>query len=248
MTIITRAVLALLFTFFSTSVSFAHGTDSHKDQRALDVLNKMAVYSASIGRFVITGQTHTDARFDVGLVISNPRESQLYVDRSGSLFVTSFDGIDTSEIYIHDGMLTVSGTKHNYYARTKAPEDLETALHFALDQFDVETPLMDFVFADAFSHLLEDQDTIIYLTDKSRIRGIDCHHIVVRGPEVDMQLWIEEGDKPVTRKIQITSILEKGSPRYYAFLDWNVQPDFDPGIFNFVAPEDSMEIKFIGTP
>jgi hypothetical protein len=121
-------------------------------------------------------------------------------------------------------------------------------LHFALDEFDVETPLMDFVFADALNHLMDDQDTLIYLTDKSRIRGVDCHHIVVRGPEVDVQLWVEEGDQPVPRKILITSILEAGSPRHYAFLDWSLRTDLDPEIFEFDAPEDSIEIEFIGAP
>ncbi len=66
-------------------------------------------------------------------------------------------------------MLTVFSSKHNYYARASAPDNLETALHFALDEFDVETPLMDFVFADTFDHLVNDHDTVIYLTDKSRI-------------------------------------------------------------------------------
>jgi len=248
MNILPRAVFALLFTFFAAGATFAHNTAGHQDPKAVEVLNNMAAYTASMDRFVITGETRTDARLDVGVIISNSRESQLFVDRSGSLVVSSFDGVDTSEIYIHDGMLTVFSCKHNYYARTKAPENLEAALHFALDEFDVETPLMDFVFADALSHLLDDQDTVIYLTDKSRIRGVDCHHIIVRGPEVDLQLWVEEGDRPVPRKILITSILEAGSPRHYAFLDWSLQTDLEPAIFEFDAPKDSIEIEFIGAP
>jgi hypothetical protein len=107
---------------------------------------------------------------------------------------------------------------------------------------------MDFIFADALNHLMDDQDTLIYLTDKSRIRGVDCHHIVVRGPEVDLQLWVEEGAQPVPRKILITSIFEAGSPRHYAFLDWRLEPDLDSVIFEFDAPEDSIEIAFIGAP
>jgi hypothetical protein len=111
MNILTRAVFALLFALFTTGAAFAHNTAGHQDPRAVEVLNNMAAYTASMDRFVITAETHTDARFDVGLIISNSRESQLFVDRSGSLIASSFDGVDTSEIYIHDGMLTVFSSR-----------------------------------------------------------------------------------------------------------------------------------------
>ena len=248
MKFLTRAVFCLLFTFCTAGVTFAHESGGHHDPKAVEVLNNMTAYTASMDRFVITGETHTDARVDFGLIISNSRESQLFVDRPGSLYVSSFDGVDTSDIYIHDGTLTVFSSKHNYHARANVPEDLEAALLFALDEFDVDTPLMDFIFADSLSHLLEDEDTLIYLTDKSRIRGVDCHHIVVRGPEVDLQLWVEEGARPVPRKIIITSIFEAGSPRHYAFLDWKLGTDLDLAIFEFDAPEGSIEIDFIGAP
>ncbi len=245
---LTRAVVALLVSFFAAGTTFAHDTAVHHDPRAVEVLNKMATYTASLDQFVIRSDSYTDASVDFGLIISNPRESRLFVDRSGSLFVTSFDGVDESEIYIHDGMLTVFSTKHNYYARTSAPENLETALHFALDEFDVETPLMDFVFADTLDHLVNDQDTVIYLTDKSRIRGVDCHHVVVRAPGLDVQLWVEEGDRPVPRKVLITSVSEPGAPRHYDFLDWSVPADLDSTIFEFDVPEDSIEIEIIAAP
>jgi len=248
MNILVRAVVALLFTLLAAGVTIAHETAVRQDPRAVEVLKNMATYTASLDRFMITGETFTDASVDFGLIISNARESRLFVDRPGSLFVTSFDGMDESDIYIHDGMLTVFSSKHNFYARTSVPDNLETALHFALDEIDVETPLMDFVFADSLSHLVKDHDTVIYLTDKSRIRGVDCHHVVVRAPGIDLQLWIEEGDRPVPRKVIITSVSEPGSPRHYAFMDWRVASDLDSAMFEFDAPENSVEIEFVAAP
>ena len=153
--------------------------------------------------------------------------------------------MDEHEIYIHDGLLTVFSSGQNFYAQESAPEDLETALHFALNEFEVETPMMDFVFADTLDHLVNDHDTVIYLTGKSRIRGVDCHHVVIRAAGIDMQLWVEEGDQPVPRKVLMTSVSEPGSPRHYAFFDWQVATDLDVTIFDFEAPENSVEIEFI---
>jgi len=118
-------------------------------------------------------------------------------------------------------------------------------LEFALEELDVETPLMDFVFSDAFAHFLGDDDTMVYLTDNRIIRGVECHHIIISGPALDLQMWIEEGDRPLPRKVMMTSKLELGMPRYYVFLDWDVQPDISLLAFMFEAPDGSMEIDFV---
>ena len=106
------------------------------------------------------------------------------------------------------------------------------------------TPLMDMIYRDASAHLLSSDETIVYLTDKARVAGTDCHHIAIRGADVDVQLWVEEGDRPVTRKIMITSKWEGGAPRFVANLDWDTKPQFKPGTFEFKPPEGAVKIEF----
>ena len=118
-------------------------------------------------------------------------------------------------------------------------------MEFALDELGVEAPLLDMIYKDASTHLLTSGETILYLTDKARVGNADCHHLAIRGAEIDVQLWVEEGDRPVTRKLMITSKWEGGSPRFVANLDWDTSPKFKPGFFEFKAPEDAIKIEFI---
>ena len=96
----------------------------------------------------------------------------------------------------------------------------------------------------ASTHLIGSENVILYLTDKARLAGIDCHHIAIRGSEIDVQLWVEEGDKPLPRKIMITSKWEGGSPRYTANMWWNSEPDISADIFEFRAPDGAVKISF----
>jgi len=64
------------------------------------------------------------------------------------------------------------------------------------------------------------------------------------GPEVDIQLWIEEGDRPLPRKFMFTSKWEGGSPRFVANLSWDTKPTFEPDFFEFKAPEGATKIRF----
>lgn len=234
----------LVGAFLATSSVFAAESGVRQDSKAVDVLKSMSAYKTSLDRFVIKGANLTDARLGSGLMVTNTSEVKVFVDRPGSLHIDSFDGVQHKKIYFHDGTLTVYGTKRNFYAQASIPEDIEAAMEFALEELDVEAPLMDMIYQDASTHLIGSQETILYLTDKARVAGADCHHIAIRGSEVDVQLWVEEGDRPLPRKIMITSKWEGGSPRFIANLMWDSDPDFGQEVFEFKPPEDSINIGF----
>jgi hypothetical protein len=234
----------LLVSLLCAATVQAQDSGVRQDARAIEVLNSMSAYTASLDRVAIKGVNFTDARLGSGLMVSNSAEVKLSIDRPGSLHISSFDGVNSKELFFYDGMLTVYNSENHYYAQAKIPEDIEAAVKFALEELDVEAPLMDFLHRDASTHLIGSQDAILYLADKTRIAGVDCHHIAIRGDETDVQLWVEEGDRPLPRKITITSKWEGGSPRFVAHLMWNTEPDFNQGIFEFKAPEGSLNIGF----
>jgi len=216
-----------------------------QDAKALDVLKRMSAYTDTFDQVVIVGITHMDARLGGGLMVSNADEVKVTIDRPDSLHITSFDGIETRELIFHQEMLTVFDSEKGFYAQASIPSGVDAALEFALEELDIEAPLMDFILRDQLTQLINSQETVIYLTDKARVAGVDCHHIAIRGPETDVQVWVEEGDKPLPRKVMLTSKWAGGSPRFIANLAWLTEPELDPGIFEFKAPEGSTNIGFV---
>ena len=235
-------LLAFLLGFSSL---IAQAGSVQQDAKAIDVLKQMAAHKSSLDKVTITGITFTDARLGAGLMVSNSDEVRVSIDRPGSMHISSFNGETKKSLYFHKGELTVYNSTRNLYAQASIPDDIETAAEFALEKLGVEAPLLDLIYKDASAHLLDSNEAILYLTDKARIKGTDCHHLAIRGPEVDVQLWIEEGDRPVVRKIIIMSKWEGGSPRFTANLDWETSPRFEPGLFEFKAPETAMKIEFV---
>lgn len=240
-------LLAVMLLILTGSGDVASAAENQKDQKALDVLNRMASYTASMEQFVIKSEVFADGRLDAGLIVSNPSEITIKIDRPGSFFLESFDGLNHKKIYIHEGMLTVFNTDSNYYARAEVPKDIKQAMLFAMEEFDLDMPMGELFFSDSAIKLITDQDTLVYLTDKSRIGGVDCHHIAIRGAEVDLQLWVEEGASPTPRKMIMTMKWEGGSPRRTAIMEWESVSDFDPKVFEFKAPEGAQEIRFFGS-
>jgi len=82
------------------------------------------------------------------------------------------------------------------------------------------------------------------LVGDSTVNGIPCDHLAFRQANVDWQLWVEKGDRPVPRKVVITTRYEVGDPQFQAVMTWNLQPKFDKSTFSFTPPKGVVEIPF----
>ena len=72
----------------------AMDTTSPHDARAVEVLQAMSDYKASLDSVVISGSSINDARLDAGLIVSNSNEMTVTVKRPASLHFKNFDGKD----------------------------------------------------------------------------------------------------------------------------------------------------------
>ena len=69
-----------------------------------------------------------------------------------------------------------------------------------------------------------------------------------RQPGLDWQVWIQQGDYPLPRKLVITTTTDPARPRYTSVITWNLAPSFDDAAFTFEPPKDAKKIMFGRTP
>ncbi len=62
----------------------------------------------------------------------------------------------------------------------------------------------------------------------------------------DLQLWVEEGEQPIARKMSMSMKWEGGSPRTTALMNVSKKDGFDSKTFEFRPPEGAQEIRFFG--
>jgi hypothetical protein len=75
------------------------------------------------------------------------------------------------------------------------------------------------------------------------VLGIPCEHLAFSLGTVDWQIWIEDGAKPVPRKIVITYKDEEGTPEYTAiFSNWDFQTKLPDFLFTFEPPAGASKI------
>ena len=214
-----------------------------QDNQAKEIIQAMSVEIASLDRFVVSGDGYVDARLDAGQIIEHAMDATMRVNRPGAIRITNRDAESTKEIYFSEGVFTVYSQKQNFYAQTDLPAGIDAAANFAVNELDIDTPMLDFIFNDVGSHFLEDAQSVEYL-GLSRFRDRVFHHIGIRTAEDDLQIWIAAEGPPLPGKLAISAKWDGGAPRSVFFFSWDTEPEFAQKSLRFEPPANAVRIQF----
>lgn len=88
--------------------------------------------------------------------------------------------------------------------------------------------------------------TSAIVVGKAVIAGVKCDHIAFSRPDVDLQLWVAEGAKPLPRKYVITTKDVPEQPQSVMVMtNWNVSPNLSDSRFDFVPPPGATQVDFL---
>ena len=133
----------------------------------------------------------------------------------------------------------------NVYASAAATPTLDGTLDLLATQYRISLPITDLLVANPDSRLAQNITSELYV-GRILVRGVVCHHLAFQTPELDWELWIEEGPKPLPRRLALTDKSVKGAPQMLADLsDWNLAPQFPANFFTFTPPQNAGKIKFL---
>jgi hypothetical protein len=200
---------------------------------AEDLLKTAMSYLATQKRFSV------DTRSTIEVVLDSGQKLQF--DHAATLSVQRPD-----QVFTYDGKsLTLYNPGDNVFATVAAPGSIEEMMDFARKSLDIVAPAGDLIYRDAFEILMADT-TAGFVVGKSVVEGVRCDHLAFRGPEVDWQVWIQEGDKPLPRKLVITTKDVAGMPQFAVVMtDWELAPSFTEAAFAFTPPPGAIAVEFI---
>jgi hypothetical protein len=157
--------------------------------------------------------------------------------------ITNRTSEDVKELFFGSGVLTVYTQSRNFYGQTEIPEGVETALDYATNEMGIDAPMLDFVTGKVAERLTADATDVEYI-GTSLIRGHIYEHVVIRTPEIDIQLWIAAEGLPLPGKMALSAKWDGGSPRTVVFMDWDTDPNIPSGALKFEPPDGAIEISF----
>jgi hypothetical protein len=240
------ALLAMLVVIGASVLPRASlGEAAGIDPGAEQLLKASTDYLASQQRFSVETRSTIEVvlrsgqkiQFDQAVALSVQRPNKLRAERRGDL---------VDQVFYYDGQaLTLQNPSDGYYASVAAPGTLEEMLDFARESLDIVAPAGDLIYRNAFDILMQDV-TDGFVVGKGVIEGVRCDHLAFRSPHVDWQIWVEEGDAPLPRKLVITTRDVVNAPQFAVVMtQWDLKPKFADDIFVFSPPSDAQAIDFL---
>ena len=208
------------------------------------IVQRMCDYLKSHQRFSYRAEVTDDRVYTGGKKLQYAFDMETFVERPDKLRVNA-EGDRVNKQFFYDGKtLTLYSPAAKVYATVEAPSEIEGALEKADHDLKLRVALADLASPKLCEHLAKGQRHVLSV-GPSRVRGVPTDHLAFDRDDIQFQVWIETGPKPLPRKIVITQKNLPASPQWTAYLqDWNVSPAFKPGLFTFEAPPGVQKIKF----
>jgi len=241
-----------LFAVLASGVAAGEGKTSQPTKpaepaiapEAVAAIERMEEFMATLTAFSVHAETTTDEILLAGPKIQYEGSFDVSVKWPNRLRIAwSRDGRATQEVYYDGTSLTVWVKEKNLWASTPAPDRIPEALEFVREKYNVSFPLGDFLLSGAKKQLLQHVIAGVAV-GPSRVLGVETEHFAFHQADVDWQIWIANGDKPLPRKYLITTLGDRSQPQHSEVLTWDLTPKFDDTLFTFVPPAGAQRMVF----
>lgn len=220
---------------------------SDVEPEAIASLNKMGTYLRSLKVFQVRAETSKQVVLTNGQKVTFASLSDLLAEAPNHLRA-EVKSDRQERLFLYDGKtFTLFGRRVNYYATVPAPPTIAELANRLEEKYGIEIPLVDlFRWGGPHSSVAE----IKAATDigPSEVEGTTCEQFAFRQPGLDWQIWIQNGDYPLPRKLALTTTTDDARPEFTAIYTWNLAPSFDEQSFKFDPPPDAHKITFAEAP
>ena len=209
---------------------------------AVDALKKMSAYLMSLQTVEIRSEGSLDVVTGENQRIQMDGVTNYKIRRPG--FAIDYVSDIKTRRFIYDGKtFTVYSPKLDFYASVPAPPTNREVLDTLYQKFGIALPLEDlFRWADP-DGVREQALKSAYFVGTATLGGFATDHYAFREDDVDWEVWIQQGDQPLPRKLVIVDRTDAANPTFNTRLSWKVNPVLADSDFTFVPDKDAKRIQ-----
>jgi hypothetical protein len=209
--------MILLIVAFATS-SLCQEMGRNVDPKADELLKAMSDYMKQIRTF----------RFHVRDVLNTPEDGEMVqynhkrevaVSQPYRLKVDVKGDLTNRVIWKNENIITAWRRDTNEYVDIPVKATNEEFIDKLYEKFKINVPLSDFISDDVYAALIKNVKTGTYVGEET-IESVECDHLAFTQDNIDWDIWIQKGEKPIFRKFLIKYKEMEGMPVYFAVVTY----------------------------
>jgi len=214
------------------------------DQDAINALEKMGTYLRTLKTFQVNATVSTEDVLDDGQKVQSTKRVDLVAQRPNRMRVEISDERQPRTFYYDGKSFTLWAPTTRFYATVDAPPTINELVNQLDEKYDIDVP-----FVDLFRWGTPESDvhelTSAMDMGPSAIDGVTCEQYLFRQDGLDWQIWIQNGEFPLPRKLVITTTTDEARPQHESVYTWNLAPSVSDDAFAFTAPPDAKKINLV---
>jgi hypothetical protein len=208
------------------------------------LLEKSAGFLAAQPKFAFVAQTGFDVVQRNGQQLAFFETKTALVRRPDRLRIETDEADGDERTFTFDGKrISIDLPGENAYVAVAKAGMIDEVIDYVVDDLEIPVPLHDF-FSSNFYEATKAGIVSGFYVDEVSIGKRLCHHLAFRLADVDIQIWIEDGERPLPCALVITYTKAAGQPQYWAeFSDWDRSPGAKDKEFEFSRAEGAEKLS-----
>jgi hypothetical protein len=242
----TWATLLLVLGLWGIAAT-AQGEESGPiDPRAVERLQRMSAVLAQSRTLSLKAESLYDQVELSGVKIKRAVTQEIVLRRPDSLyFRSSRDDGKVREGHYDGKALTIVPEGGGAYARIDAAGGTDAMLDLIQSDYQVNVPVADLLYGDLYGRVKNYLLSGVYLGPRT-VGGEVLDQLSFETTGADWQLWLEQGDRPLPRRLVVTFVNAPGEPEYLTVIkEWTLDQDPDAGLFRFDPPAEWRRIEIL---
>jgi hypothetical protein len=213
---------------------------------ATDKLRGALSYLAGLQQFGMEIHSTIEVVMEDGQKLEFHFANDVTVQRPNKLYSRRIGSVADEEFFYDGETLGLHYPSAGFYAMLEAPDTLEGMLDFARESLDIVAPAGDFLYANAYEILMQDVHTAFEVPGLAFVEGVACDHLAFSLPGTDFQVWIQQREQPLLRRLVITSRDIVSAPQFTVSIrNWDLNPEVSADLFKMTPADEAKNIEFI---
>jgi hypothetical protein len=232
------AVLAATVSWTTT------GAQAQKTDEAAQILKSMSDYVASQKNISLTYDSDVEVITSEVEKIQFASSGKVLLSRPDKVRVTRTGGYTDVEMVFDGKTVSAVGKNINAYTQLESAGSIDQLIAKLRGMNLIVAPGADLLGSRIFDDLMGDVIVAKHI-GRGVIDGVECEHIAFRNLDIDWQLWVEVGDRPIPRKYVITSKGVGAAPQYTLRIkEWKTDAPIAADAFTFTPPQGANRVAF----
>jgi hypothetical protein len=199
----------------------------------------------------VSSQKTIDLTLDSDIEVITPQLEKIQFTNSGEMLLSRPDKVRAHRVggyadvalYFDGKTVSVFGKHINGYAQFEVPGTVDHLIEALRAGHGVALPGADLLLTNSYDVLVAGVKEAKHI-GRGVIDGLECDHLAFRNVDTDWQLWVEVGEKPIPRKLVITSKTINSAPQYTVRVEtWKTDSQPVPDAFAFVPPAGAQRLS-----